>query len=132
MLLSAPLTSCAKPIILFTHFYIILLQQHYCCSSIYSSSCHRTASDANYWTIRKLFIAMSTSCLGVSSDSIFRLFSLNFSSTEFAACSKPPSRDYHRKVSYPMLHVTQTLKLLPPQQFQPFHKLKTNVKDFFI
>ena len=24
-----------------------------------------------------------------------------FSSTEFAACSKPPSRDDHRKASYP-------------------------------
>ena len=32
-----------------------------CCCSAYLSSCHRTASDVNYWTIRTLFIAMTTS-----------------------------------------------------------------------
>ena len=48
------------------------------------SSCHRTASDANYWTIRALFIAMTTSCseesallLGVPSDPKFLWISLN-------------------------------------------------------
>ena len=29
----------------------------------YISSCHEIASDAKYWTIRALFIAMTTSCL---------------------------------------------------------------------
>ena len=29
----------------------------------YLSSCHQIASDAKYWTIRALFIAMTTSCL---------------------------------------------------------------------
>ena len=28
----------------------------------YLSSCHRTASDANYWAIRVLFIALTTLC----------------------------------------------------------------------
>ena len=34
-----------------------------CCSSAYLSSCHQTASDANYWTICTIFIAMTTRVL---------------------------------------------------------------------
>ena len=34
-----------------------------CCCCAYLSSRHRTASGANCWTIRTLFIALTTSCL---------------------------------------------------------------------
>ena len=48
-----------------------------------------------------LCLQESTSPYGVSSDPMFlRIFS-NFSPLKFAACSKPPSRDNHRKASYP-------------------------------
>ena len=56
-----------------------------------------TASDTfncnDYFVIRRI-----QTCLGVSNVLVdfFELFS-----TEFAACSKPPSRDNHRKASYP-------------------------------
>ena len=33
------------------------------CDGAYLSSYQRRASNANYWTIRTLFIAMTTSCL---------------------------------------------------------------------
>ena len=29
----------------------------FCCCSVFLSSCNRTASDTNYWTIRTLFVA---------------------------------------------------------------------------
>ena len=39
-----------------------------CCSAYLSS--HQTASDANYWTIRTLFIAMATSWLEESAPAL--------------------------------------------------------------
>ena len=40
-----------------------LLDDRCCCSCAFLSSCCLTASDANYWTMRTLFFAMTTSCL---------------------------------------------------------------------
>ena len=66
--------------------------------SAYLSSCHQIASDAKYWTIRALFIAMTTSCLEESAPA-YRSFQwsnipvnfFEFLSTELAACLKPPA-----------------------------------------
>ena len=70
----------------------------------YLFSCHRTASDAKYWTIRTLIITMTTSWLEESapasefpviqsSDEFLRILA------KFAASSKPPSRDNHCETS---------------------------------
>ena len=79
-----------------------------CCCDAYLSSCHRTASNANllddphtFHCIDYFVIGGIRTCLGVSYDSInvsVDFFEYLFS--EFAACSKPPSRDNHRKASY--------------------------------
>ena len=59
--------------------------------SAYLFSCHRTASDAKYWTIRPLFIAMTISWLEkLTPLSIVPVDFFEFLSTEFVACSKPP------------------------------------------
>ena len=79
----------------------------FCCCCAYLSYCHQTASDAKYWTIRALFIAVTTSRLEESAP--LRSFQwsnvpvdfFELLSTEFAACSKSQSRDNHRKASYP-------------------------------
>ena len=41
--------------------------------------------------------------LGVSTDPNIPVDFFEFLSTKFAACSKPPSRDNHRKASYPRM-----------------------------
>ena len=78
-----------------------------CCFSAYLSSSHRTASGAKYWTIRALLYCNDyfvlggiCTCLGVVSVPYVRGDFFEFLSTEFAACSKPPSSDKIRKVSY--------------------------------
>ena len=74
---------------------------------IYYLFCHRTALDADYWTICTLIIAISTSCWEKSAPALeFPVIQcivnfFEFLSTEFAAFSKPPSRYNHRKVSHP-------------------------------
>ena len=77
-----------------------------CSASSYLFSCHRTASDANYWTIRTLFIAMTTLCsCAWRNPLLLRSFQwsnipvhfFEFLSTKFTVCSKPPSRDNHHK-----------------------------------
>ena len=80
-----------------------------CCCDAYLSSCHRTASNANllddphtFHCIDYFVIGGIRTCLGVSYDSVnvpVDFFEYLFS--EFAAFSKPPSRDNHRKASYP-------------------------------
>ena len=82
-----------------------------CCCCACLSSCtnlsfwYRTVSDAKYWTSAR-FIALSRllwgilTCLRFYWSNIPVEFS-EFLSTEFAACSKPPSRDNHSKASYP-------------------------------
>ena len=40
-------------------------------------------------------------CLRVSDDPMFYVDFFEFLSIEFATCSKQPSRDNHRKASYP-------------------------------
>ena len=42
---------------------LIIIENHYNCCIAYLLSCHQTASDTNYWTIRTLFIAIISSCL---------------------------------------------------------------------
>ena len=76
----------------------------------YLSSCHRTVSDANCWTLRTLFISMTTPRLEEFSPALeFPLISnvsvdfFEFLPTEFAACSKPPSKDNYRKAFYPRM-----------------------------
>ena len=76
-----------------------------CCCSAYLSSCHQTVSDAKLLDDPLTFhyqdyfvIGGIRTCLGVSNVPV-NFF--KFLSIEFAACSKPPSRDNHRKVSYP-------------------------------
>ena len=85
-----------------------------CCCSVYLSSCYWTASDANLLDDTHTFhyqdyfvIGGIRTCLRVSDDlkrNALRNVPVDFFeflSTEFAACSKPPSRDNHRKASYP-------------------------------
>ena len=83
-----------------------------CCWSCiaYSLSCHETASDANYWTIRKLLIAKIRNTLCLQEFAPAWRFPLtqyvfvdifNFLSTAFACCSKPPSRYDYRNAFYP-------------------------------
>ena len=68
-----------------------------CCCFAYSSSCYKTASVANCWTIRILFIALTTSYLEESVPA-WELPVINvpgdffeFFPTKLAARSKPPS-----------------------------------------
>ena len=65
--------------------FTFVSQKANCCA--YSFSCYRTASDANYWMIRTLFIAILSSCLEISapvwefplsSDPILLWISSNF------------------------------------------------------
>ena len=74
-----------------------------CCCSAYLSPCYLTASDANLFDDQHIFhcndnfvIGEIRTCLGVSDDPIF----LQFFSTEFAACLKPPNIDNYRKASH--------------------------------
>ena len=65
--------------------------------SAYLSSCHQIVSDAKYWTIRALFIAMTLHAW--RNPHLLRSFQwsnvpvnfFKFLSTEFAACLKPPA-----------------------------------------
>jgi len=57
------------------------------------SSCHEKATVAQYF-------GRILTRLGVVHFRAFRLF-VWLLTTEFAACSKPPSRDNHRKSPYP-------------------------------
>ena len=50
------------------------------------SSCHRTASDANYWMIHPLFLAVSTSCLEDLNFFLSFLYCI-FSEVSFMTCS---------------------------------------------
>ena len=75
-----------------------------CCCSAYLSSCHRSASDANLLHVPHTFhyedyfvIGGICTCLGVSDDPMFLWISSNSCPNEFAACSKPPSRDPRRQ-----------------------------------
>ena len=81
-----------------------MLRSRYCVA--YLSFCHQTASDLTIGSTQtfhcdnySVFGEMQT-CLEVSNHPMSRGF-LQILSTEFAACSMPSSRDYHRKASYP-------------------------------
>ena len=95
----------------------MLLVLLYC--SAYSLFCRRTASDINLNTIRALFIAVTTSCLKESATAKeFPAVNVpvdffEFLSTEFDASSKPPSRENHRKVSYPSMQQRDRVLIEP-------------------
>ena len=80
-----------------------------CCCSAYLSSCRWTASDANlledphtFHCIDYFVIGGIRTCLRVSSDPMLLwIFSKSCRRNLLLACWKPPSRDNHRKVSYP-------------------------------
>ena len=82
------------PTIISQYFWV------YCCCccfcGAYWSSCHWTASYVNYWTIRTLFIAITTSCFEESAQTyefpMIRSFCGFLPSSiplEYAVCSKP-------------------------------------------
>ena len=58
-----------------------------------------------------LVIGGIRTCLGVSNHPIVNFF--EFLSNEFAACSKPPSRDNDRKASYPKRNNLTRMKVEP-------------------
>ena len=104
-----------------------------CCCCACLSSCHLTASDANYWTIRTLFIASTISCLGETAPPhrSFQISSVlvnffKFFSTEFATFSKQPSRDDHHKSSYPSMRSGSSKRRL-----SPFGHAADKVKQLF-
>ena len=99
-----------------------------CCCSAYISYCHQTASDANLLDDPHTFhcsdyfvVGGICTCLGVS-DVPVDFF--EFLSTEFAACSKPPSRDNYRKASYPRAQLTAW----PGCGLNPDHSIRVVVK----
>jgi len=65
---------------------------HYCLFVPSLFSCHEKATMA-------LYFERIRTRLGIVHFRVFRLF-LCLLTTEFAACSKPPSRDNHRKAPY--------------------------------
>ena len=80
------------------------------CCGAYLSSCHRTVSDANLLDDPHTFhyqdyfvIGGIRTCLGVFDDPVFLWICSNSCPLNLllVQCSKPPSRDNHRKVSYP-------------------------------
>ena len=79
----------------------------YCCYCCIAVAFLLNTVTANYWMIRTLFIAVTTSCLNLSIPASkfpwihVRVNFLEFLSTKVAACSKPLSRDNYRKASYP-------------------------------
>ena len=94
----------------------------FCCCA-YLFSCHRTASDANYWRVRTLFITIIISWLEksapakevpvIQSMDVFELLP-----NEFTACSKLLSRDNHRKAFYPRTQQRSQTAMEPRSCYQ--------------
>ena len=84
-----------------------VMTENDCCCCAYSFSCHRTASDVNYWqsahfSLQWLLCARKNPHLLRSFHrSNILVYFFEFCLMILAACRKPSSRDYHRKASYP-------------------------------
>ena len=98
-----------------------------CCCSAYLSSCHRTASDANLLDDPRTFYYNWRNWRNLRdwrnwrNPHMLRSFHrsyvpvdfFEFLSIGFAACTKPPKRDNHRKVSYPRTHSVTKVHIEP-------------------